>query len=336
MAALKGEPHDSTPVWFMRQAGRYMPGYIEVRRENSIKQICRDIDLTLRVTAEPLEALGVDAAIIFSDITIPLEAMGFNLDFREGVGPVISNPFRDNRSLEGIHDFSVSSFEYGTFDAIRKFKEKNPAFPIIGFSGGPLTIASYLVSGKPDRDLKETKSLLYNEDPEFLRLLDMVREMVITNCREQVKNGADAIQIFDSWSGFLPPAEFRKYSARYLKDIQSELSPSTRIIYFSTQTGGMLDELEHVGFDFLSLDWRVDLPSISAKLDSATGLQGNLDPAMVSGSPDRAIRESGELAAAMRGRDNYIFNLGHGVLPDTKPAKLKEIVRTVHQSGKRS
>ncbi len=331
IAALKGEPHEHTPVWFMRQAGRYLPGYTSLRKEHSIKEICADRDLTVKVTEEPLDLLGVDAAIIFADITTPIEAMGFGLEFKEGVGPVISKPYSENPNLAGIHDFDISEFRYATYSAISKFKEKNPQFPLIGFAGGPLTIVSYIVAGKADRELSKTRRLLYGKDEGFVTLMEMVREMVIENCRAQIRSGADAIQIFDSWAGFLPPSEFREYSARYLMDIVNELSVGAPLIYFSTQTTGMLEELQATGFNVLSLDWRCDLPSVSRKVKAEISLQGNIDPTLVAGSPESSVREAGRLVEGMAQREGYILNLGHGVLPDTKPETLREIVRTAHQ-----
>ena len=331
IAALKGEPHERTPVWFMRQAGRYLPGYISLRKEHSIKEICADRNLTVKVTEEPLALLGVDAAIIFADITTPIEAMGFGLEFKEGLGPVISKSFSEDPELRDIHDFDISEFRYSTYSAIREFKERNPQFPIIGFAGGPLTISSYIVAGKADRDLAKTRRLLYGRNANFSRLMEMTKEMVIENCRAQIRSGADAIQIFDSWAGFLSPSEFREYSNRYLKDIVNELSGGVPLIYFSTQTTGMLEELQSTGFNVLSLDWRCDLPSVSRKIKGETGLQGNIDPTLVAGSPELSVREAKRLVNGMSERDNYILNLGHGVLPDTKKETLREIVRTAHQ-----
>lgn len=331
MAALKGEPHEQTPAWFMRQAGRYLPGYTSIRKKHSIKDICADRELTLKVTDEPLQTLGVDAAIIFSDITIPLEAMGFKVDFKEGVGPIISNSFAEDPGLNNIIEFSPENYSYATYAAIRKFKEDKPDFPIIGFSGGPLTLASYVVLGHADRDLSATKSLMFNGDPGFSILMDHMKEMVIRNCREQVRNGADAIQIFDSWAGFLPAGWFRRYADKYLRDIQAELAGLSSTIYFSTQTSGMLEELNRLEFDFLSLDWRCDLPRVAEALPGSTGLQGNLDPLMVSRAPQQSVMEAERIVQSMAGKDNYIFNLGHGVLPETGPETLREIVRTVHR-----
>lgn len=336
VAALKGEPHEQTPVWFMRQAGRYLPGYMSVRGDHTIKEICADKNLTLNVTEEPLDLLGVDAAIIFSDITTPIEAMGFGLEFQEGVGPVISNSFRSDPHLKNIFEFDISNFRYATYQAIKEFKERRPRFPIIGFAGGPLTISSYVVTGGPDTNLSQTKNLLYRDDPGFLRFMHMIKDMVIKNCREQIRSGADAIQIFDSWAGFLPPSEFKEYSNKFLSDIANELSVGVPLIYFSTQTSGMLDELQLAGFDALSLDWRCDLPSVSRIVKTETGLQGNIDPLIVSTSPMKAIRESKRLVESMKHKDNYVLNLGHGVLPDTQPETLREIVRTAHQFRSRT
>lgn len=330
-AALKGESHEETPVWFMRQAGRYLPGYTKIRKGHSIKEICMDRSLTLSVTREPLDLLGVDAAIIFSDITIPLEAMGFELEFQEGLGPVIFNSLQNNPSLSGISDFSVSNYQYSTYNAIREFKETSSGFPIVGFSGGPLTLASYVVLGRADTNLSTSKKLMFNDDKGFSKLMDLTKEMVIQNCKEQIRSGADAIQIFDSWAGFLSPHWFRIYAEKYLSDIQAELSGLVPTIYFSTQTCGMPEELLHLGFDFLSVDWRCEISEFSRRIGNSSGLQGNLDPSMVAKSPSSAVSESGRIARSMKDQERYIFNLGHGVLPDTKPETLREIVRTVHQ-----
>ncbi len=333
-AALRGHDHETIPVWFMRQAGRYLQGYRNVRKHHSIKDICRDTSLTLQVTEEPVRELGVDAAIIFSDIMLPVEAMGFRLDFREGTGPVVENSLKSNPGLSGITSYDPHNYGYATLEAISKFRENNTGVPIIGFSGGPITIASYLAQGRPDKDLAFTKSLLIKEHPGFISILEMIKEMVIENCRQQIKRGTTAIQIFDSWSGYLSPYQFRKYSRDYLQEIASELSSSSTTIYFSTQTGGMIPELRETGFNFMSLDWRIRLHEVSMRLDRDIGLQGNLDPTLVSGSPPEALIETRTIISEMSQFPSYIFNLGHGVLPDTNPQTLKDIVKLVHGEGR--
>lgn len=331
LAALKGTEHDKIPVWYMRQAGRYLPGYGEIRRKMSIKEMCRDIDTTIRVTLEPVNSIGVDAAIIFADIMLPVESMGFKLDFAEGVGPVISNTFRADQSLAGISEFLPSGYGYATYGAIRKLRQYHSELPVIGFSGGPLTIASYLVNGGPDRDLIQTKKLLLSEDRNFKRLLQMVTDMVIVHSREQMRSGATTVQIFDSWAGYLSPHQLRIYADDYLGQITSELDGSTPVIYFSTQTSSMAEIFVSAGFRYLSLDWRCDLNSMRYLLRDDVGLQGNLDPAIVEASAPAALSEGQRIASSMSSFPRYIFNLGHGVLPGTDPETLKALTRSVHE-----
>lgn len=328
--ALKGESHDSIPVWYMRQAGRYLPGYTSLRKRYSMKNICRNPDLTVQITREPLDAIGVDAAIIFSDIMLPLEAMGFNVEFLENIGPVVSNNLSSNPDLTDIICFDQKNYSYSTYDSIRKFVNDVPDKPIIGFSGGPLTTASYVVAGKPDRDLQRTKKALFNGDRNFLELLNMIVDMIIENAKGQWKAGASAIQIFDSWAGYLSPDQLRIYSERFLTPISTELHGKVPTIYFSTRTSAMVNILEEAGFDFLSLDWTVDLHSLQKYLKSETGLQGNLDPVLISEAPEKALREGVKIAGRMSHSKKYIFNLGHGILPNTSPEALRSLTDSVH------
>lgn len=330
LAALRGETHEEIPVWFMRQAGRYLPGYRGIRTRMSIREMCRDVDTTVAATLEPVKSIGVDAAIIFADIMLPVESMGFSLDFVEGVGPAISNPFKANRSLSGISDFSLENYGYKTYDSIRRIRSSNDSLPVIGFSGGPLTIASYLVNGRPDRDLAQTKELLLSGDRDFRKLLRMITEMVIMNSREQIRSGASTVQIFDSWAGYLSPGQFSSYAENYLGEISSELNHHAPLIYFSTQTSSMSDILVSAGFSFLSLDWRCNLHQVMEFLGGEVGLQGNLDPAIAEISRSAALEEGHRIASSMSGFPRYIFNLGHGVLPGTNPETLKELVKAVH------
>lgn len=314
----------------MRQAGRYLPGYTEIRKTMSIKEMCRDVDTTVRITIEPVDTLGVDAAIIFSDIILPAESMGFSVDYIEGVGPSIKNSYDSDRSMRSINEFSPSEYLYSTYGAIRRIKASRPSLPVIGFSGGPLTVASYLAGGHPDRDLNLTKKLIFTGDVGFKTLMQMVTDMVIENARAQWKAGCDAIQIFDSWAGYLSPLQLSAYSKRYLEQITSELGKNMPIIYFSTQTGSMYKILARAGFNFLSLDWRVDLADVGSSIGNEVGLQGNLDPSLLADAPVIAVREGISIATAMAHRDNYIFNLGHGVLPETRPEALMELTERVH------
>ncbi|MEM0157213.1 MAG: uroporphyrinogen decarboxylase [Thermoplasmataceae archaeon] len=330
LSALKGEPHETIPVWYMRQAGRYLPGYTEIRKGKSMKEMCMDVETTVRITMEPVDTLGVDAAIIFSDIILPAETMGFSVDYVEGVGPSIKNSYVSDPSMRSINEFSPTEYGYSTYEAIRRIKASRPSLPVIGFSGGPLTVASYLAGGRPDRDLNLTKKLIFSGDTGFEKLMQMVTDMVIENALAQWKSGCDAIQIFDSWAGYLSPFQLSVYSERYLAQIMSELGKKIPVIYFSTQTGSMFKILSGAGFNFLSLDWRVDLADVGRSIGNEVGLQGNLDPSLLTDAPVMGVAEGVYIAMSMADRDNYIFNLGHGVLPDTRPETLIDLTEKVH------
>ena len=330
ISSLKGEDHPRIPVWFMRQAGRYLKGYSQFRKSYSIKELCMNPEMTGEITYEPVMELGVDAAIIFFDIMLPAEALGFGVDFRENQGPVIENSLASDPTMKKLHDFNSSDFLYPLGTSIRNFKEKHNNVPIIGFAGGPLTIASYLMAGSSDRDLSFLKKILGSDTSSFRRIMKMVTEMVIEVAKIQIRAGSSAIQIFDSWSGNLSPYTFSQYVKPYLEEIVSDLSGSVPLIYFSTSTAGILKEIFSLGFDFLSLDWRMNLKDVMEIYGMKAGLQGNLDPYLVERFPDQAFREALIIARGMKDSDRYIFNLGHGVLPGTDVKTLKKIVEIVH------
>ena len=314
----------------MRQAGRYLKSYSEFRKSYSIKELCMNPEIIGEITYEPVKELGVDAAIIFFDIMLPAEALGFKVDFKENQGPVIENSLISDPSMKALHDFNSSDFLYPLGPSIRNFKERHSNVPIIGFAGGPLTIASYLISGSSDRDLSSLKRTLGSDTSSFQRIMRMVTEMVIEVAKIQIRAGSCAIQIFDSWSGNMSPYTFSQFVKPYIEEIVSDLSGSVPLIYFSTSTAGILKEIYGLGFDFLSLDWRMDLRDILKIHGPRTGLQGNLDPYLVERFPDQAFREAMTIAEGMKDFDRYIFNLGHGVLPGTEVKTLKKIVDIVH------
>lgn len=329
-AALKGEDHEHIPVWFMRQAGRYSKHYQEIRKGKSLKEICMDPEMTYRVTSAPIDELGVDAAILFFDILLPAEGMGFHVDYEEGVGPRVSNPILSEGTSSDIYQFDANSMPYPVGKSIELFRNRKPGYPIIGFSGGPLTILSYLLRGESDRELIETRKLLLNRSRESDIVLDMITETTIETLRLQIRSGCSAVQVFDSWAGYLPPSLLGRYVERYVSQISSEISGKCPSIYFSTQTSAMLPILRNSGFDFLSLDWRCDLGKIAGKDAGETGLQGNLDPLIAATNREMAVDESVRIASEMKYMKRYIFNLGHGVLPQTSPQTLKSIVDSVH------
>ncbi|WP_393971867.1 uroporphyrinogen decarboxylase [Oxyplasma meridianum] len=328
--ALNGEYHSRIPVWFMRQAGRYMRGYSEFRKSKSIKELCMNPEIIREITYEPVRELGVDSAIIFFDIMLPAEALGFRVDFRENHGPVIENSIASDPSMKKLHDFNISDFYYPLEASIRNFREKHSNVPIIGFAGGPLTIASYLMAGSSDRDLLFLKKTLGSDTSSFRRIMEMVTEMVIQVSKIQIRAGSAAIQIFDSWSGNLSPNTFSQFVKPYLDEIVSDLSGLVPLIYFSTSTAGLLKNIYDLGFDFLSLDWRMDLREVMERYGTKKGIQGNLDPSLAERFPEQAFKEAMMIAKDMRDFDRYIFNLGHGVLPGTDVKTLKKIVEIVH------
>ncbi len=322
--AIEGGSPENTPVWFMRQAGRYLPYYREIKGGKTIKDICMDSALTADISYYPVSELGVDAAIIFSDILLPLESMGMNLDYVEKTGPLLSPV----KNLESLETFEKKAFDYPLSDSIRKFKAEHSGVPLIGFTGGPITLASYIIAGRSDRDLAVTRRFAYLKPALFAEILDLCADAVIKLSRYQKEAGADVIQIFDSWAGSLSSIQFEMTYRPFLQDIRSELE--FPLIYFSTGTSGMIRSIADAGFDFLSVDWRADLLQVAREAGNSTGIQGNLDPFVVENSMPSALQEASVILERMKGRDNYIFNLGHGVLPATDPETLKKIVELVH------
>ena len=333
---LEGTVPDSIPVWFMRQAGRYLPGYTEARKSKSIKEICMDPALLVKIMEEPINRLGVDAAIVFFDILLPLEAMGAKIDFTDGTGPVVQ-PATYDGSYPRLLEFDQGKMKYPLSKTIRKFKETHADFPLIGFSGGPVTMLSYLVSGGGDRDMVATKRMIASNERMFHENMALLTEMIISLLKIQIKAGADVVQIFDSWAGFFSPYQYDGLMKKYLSEIVSELSPLRRkVIYFSIATSGIAPQIVESGVDYISADWRSRLSLVDSVSSGKAGLQGNLDPALAAESPVGALREVGRILDDISYKQDYIFNLGHGVLPNTDYRTLQEIVRMVHDFRRHS
>lgn len=311
--ALNKRPHDSVPVWFMRQAGRYMNEYRELRKKHSIIEISHDPELSSHISYRAKEILGVDASIIFSDIMIPVENLGYSINYVENIGPVTKKEREKNETF----------FSYAA-EACLNFKKKYPKDPLIGFSGGPLTIASYIIAEGPDKNLEKTKMKMLDDEEDFNKLMNDITYVVIQDVKRQCDAGCDAIQIFDSWSGYLDPDTFdyiNKWNKKIIKAIREK---NVKSIYFSTQTSGMLDQLNKIGADFLSMDWRCDISYIAEQ--TYAGIQGNLDPTILLSNGNKYYERTKMIIKSMREKDDFIFNLGHGVLPGTREEKLKDIV----------
>ncbi len=332
LETLKNKNSEKIPVWFMRQAGRYMDAYKEIRKKYNIREICMNPEITEKITYEPVNLLNVDAAIIFADIILPLEAMGYNIDFNLN-GPVIYNGYKNNRELKNIIEFDENNLKYKTYDAIKLFKKKHKNTPLIGFSGGIITILSYILSGTSDNNLNYTKKIMLNDDI-FKDYKKLIKNMIINYLKMQIKAGVDAIQIFDSWLGSLSPYTFNNYIKNDIIEIVNEFKGKIPVIYFATGNSGMINSFNDINPDFLSIDWRINIKDARKILNNDIGLQGNLDPYIVQYSKNYAINESNYILSQNFDKNNYIFNLGHGVLPDTKVDTLRSIVDTIHSFNK--
>ncbi len=331
LRACRREPVPHTPVWFMRQAGRALPEYRALREGRPMLDSCFQPDLVTEITLQPVRRFGVDAAIFFSDIVVPLKAVGVDLDIVAGVGPVVAEPFRERRDLdrlpplEGLPEIA---------EAVRLLVAELGATPLIGFAGAPFTLASYLVEGGPSRNHVKTKTLL-NEDPQLWSdLLDRLAVITLAFLRVQVDAGASAVQLFDSWVGALSAREYRQsvlpHSARVLAGIAD-----VPRIHFGVGTGELLQDMGRAGADVVGVDWRVPLDEAARRLGPGFAVQGNLDPTLVF-APEEVIRSRTlEILEEGRVAEGHIFNLGHGVLPETDPDVLTRLVEHVHLASAR-
>jgi uroporphyrinogen decarboxylase len=330
--ACLGEEVDCTPVWFMRQAGRYLPGYREARRSHSVLEIIRRPQLAAQVAVEPVLTMGFDAAIIFSDIVLPLTTMGVDVDLRDNVGPVVKHPIRGPSDVHRLHAGDPGTLEY-VYDQIRLLRESDLKVPIIGFAGAPFTLASYLVEGGYSRTYEYTKYFMYTHTDAWNKLMAMLSQNVAGYLKAQIRAGVHIIQLFDSWVGALSPVDFREYVKPHLQEILNEVVGVPKI-YFGTTSCGILGDLGDLEFDVLGVDWRVDIGA-AWSASGKRAVQGNLDPAALLAGSEVALRGTRHILAQVGGRPGHIFNLGHGVLPQTDPVVVKTVVDYVHANTQR-
>jgi len=323
--AIRGYDHDRIPVWFMRQAGRYLPSYMNYRQRMGIEEMMSSPDVIVEVTHDPVDRIGVDAAIIFADITTPLSGMGLRVKFLDSVGPVVENNI-ERSGISALEEFDPSSFSHPVLKAISKYRERY-ADPLIGFAGGPVTLLSYIISDSVDRDLFRVKRMMIVDEKAYREVMRRLTDMVVGFARMQISAGIDAFQIFDSWAGYLSPGEYEHFVKPYVYEVLQDLSGSIPTIYFSTMTSSYIIDMD-LPADFYSVDWRIDMRKFSSETPDDRGIQGNLDPAIV--NYDYALHEALNIVKAVSGRERYIFNTGHGLLPSTDPEKLKRLVEYVH------
>ena len=328
--ACRREPVERTPVWFMRQAGRSLPEYRELRKHHSLFEVCRQPELCAEVTLQPVRAHGVDAAVMFADIMLPVLGMGIDVELVEGVGPVVERPIQ---SLGDVERLSVPDPEESVpfiLEAVRLVREElGPNEAVIGFAGGPFTVAGYLIEGKPTREFAKTKACMYGSPEVWHGLMDKLAETFVPYLAAKVDAGADVVQLFDSWVGALSADDYREFVAPYSERVLAGVDVPT--IHFGTGTLHLLGDMAAVGGDVIGLDWRVPIERGWEIVGPDRAVQGNLDPALLLGPWERAEAATLQILEAVAGRHGHIFNLGHGVLPDTEPDVLGQLVELVHE-----
>jgi uroporphyrinogen decarboxylase len=328
--ACRREPVERTPVWFMRQAGRSLPEYRELRKRHSLFEVCRQPDLCAEVTLQPVRAHGVDAAVVFADIMLPVLGMGIDVELVEGVGPVIGHPIESATDVERLAVPDPEESVPFVLEAVRLVREELGANEaVIGFAGGPFTVAGYLIEGKPTREFAKTKACMYGSPEVWHGLMDKLAETFAAYLQAKVDAGADVIQLFDSWVGALSADDYREFAAPYSERILAAVDVPT--IHFGTATLHLLEDLAAAGGDVVGLDWRIPIERGWAIVGPDRGVQGNLDPALLLGPWERIEGATVAILDTVAGRHGHVFNLGHGVLPDTDPAVLKRLVELVHQ-----
>ena len=335
LRACRRQPVPHTPVWYMRQAGRSLPEYQAVRKRKSMLAACMSADLITEITLQPMRRYHVDAAIVFSDIVVPLRAVGVDVDIKAGVGPVIGRPIRNQAGLARLRDLHPSDVPYLT-EAITALVAELGGTPLIGFAGGPFTLASYLVEGGPSKNQERTKALMYGDPGLWDALLTRLTDITISFLRIQVGAGATAVQLFDSWAGTLSPEDYRAAVLPYSKRVFAALAETgVPRIHFGVGTGELLGLMSEAGADVVGVDWRVSLDEAVRRVDIGTALQGNLDPAVLLAPWDVVQRRARDVLSRGRTAEGHVFNLGHGVLPETDPDVLARLTDFVHEESAR-
>ncbi|NWF75779.1 MAG: uroporphyrinogen decarboxylase [Nitrospirae bacterium] len=338
LKACRGEKVEYTPVWLMRQAGRYLPEYQAIRSHIDFLTLCKTPSLAAEVTLQPVNLLGVDAAILFSDILIPVESMGMKLEFSEKEGPLLSEPIRNKLSVERlvIPDIEEDlSFVLETIRILRK--ELKNKVPLIGFSGAPFTLATYMIEGGTSRNFLHTKKLMFQHSNVFDYLMEKIATTITAYLSAQIHSGVQAVQIFDTWAGILSPVDYKTYALPYVKKVISEIKKEgVPIIYFVNDCAGILREVKKAGADVIGIDWRIDIADAIKKLGKKLVVQGNLDPCSLFLSREKLEDRIKDILWKGENAKGHIFNLGHGVLPQTPAENVIAMVEMVHYYGRKS
>ncbi|HEV2756644.1 MAG TPA: uroporphyrinogen decarboxylase [Actinomycetota bacterium] len=328
LAAARGEPAERRPVWFMRQAGRSLPEYRAVRARHSMQEICRTPELAAEVTLQPVRRLGVDAAILFGDIMVPLEGAGISVRFEDGRGPVIDDPIRGPRDVTRLRPLEPDEDVPHVIRTVELLADELDV-PLIGFAGAPFTLASYLVEGGPSKAQARTRALMLADPATWASLMQRLADSTVAYLAAQVRAGAEAVQLFDSWAGSLSEADYRRHVLPWVTRVMRGIAGlGVPRVYFALGSSHLLPALREVEAEVLGIDWRTPFPLARATLGAERVLQGNLDPvALLAGWREAEARTIDVLRGA---GDRHVFNLGHGVLPETDPGVLRRVVETVH------
>ncbi len=333
LAAARGEPHDTVPVWFMRQAGRSLPEYRAIRGEGSILDAIHQPEVAAEITLQPVRRYGVDAAILFSDIVVPVAAIGFGVDVAPGTGPVVETPFSSAADLDRLRPLEPEADTGYVLDTVRAVVGELDV-PLIGFAGAPFTVASYLIEGRPSRTYGKTKALMLGDPVLFGELLDRLAHMAADSITSQVQAGASAFQLFDSWAGALSPAHYERFVLPHSRTVFERCGElGVPGIHFGVNTGELLGSMAAAGPDVVGVDWRTPLSMARGRVPEGIALQGNLDPAACLAPWPAVEAEVRAVLADNAGHPGHIFNLGHGVTPDLDPGVLEQVVDLVHAEG---
>jgi uroporphyrinogen decarboxylase len=332
---LPGGPDDRVPVWFMRQAGRSLPEYRAIRGHGSILDAIADPELSAEITLQPVRRYGVDAAILYSDIVVPVHAIGFGVDVQPGVGPVVEQPFRSAADLDRLRPLDPEADTPYVLETVRILARELPV-PLIGFAGAPFTVASYLIEGRPSRTYGHTKALMHGDPGLWHDLMDRLVDLAVVSLRSQVENGAAALQVFDSWAGALSPPVYEQFVMPHSQRLFAEVADlGVPRIHFGVGTGELLGLMAAAGADVVGVDWRVPIDVARTRVPEGVALQGNLDPAICLAPWEVVAEATRDVLTRNAGHPGHIFNLGHGVLPELDPAILEQVVALVHAEGRR-
>lgn len=335
LRACKRLPVERTPIWIMRQAGRYLPEYRAVRQKADFLTMCKTPDLASEVTLQPIDLIGVDAAIIFSDILVIPEAMGMHLEMHEGIGPVFPHPIRNESDAKKLKKVDPSvDLKYVLDAVILTKKELNSRVPLIGFSGSPWTLLAYMVEGQGSKTFSKVKYLIYDNPKLAHNLLDKIADAAAAYLCAKIEAGVDAVQIFDTWGGILTQDDFEEFSLNYIRKIISEIKgKEVPVIVFAKGVHYHLNKLAECGADVLGLDWTMNLGDVRKKVGDKVSLQGNLDPTILYANHEKIKYEARKVLESFGKGSGHIFNLGHGILPDIPPENLKALVNFVKEES---